>query len=1554
MRTQSIIWTPLPNGLAGPHSVNLSIFVSPQLQTDEAVHPSLDLFPDFEHWPATLLAGLSFEITFGALPPVLVTPNLGGLSEEKWAAVFNDPSNFGVTSYVPDDYSTTPIHSYSVQNVRNFVVNLYSTLGTSSLKPPILTTGPAGFEPPAGNAGADAALTWLKNLTDCGLQGFYDNLPPGVYGTSGFDSLVGRPGAATTDSVRDVCAPFSNDIGAAKAFHVRPAEKVLTDAGGNVIPFQPPVPIFDFHQTVSAFGAYPAVLRPLGLAFDLVVPLPTGPLPNPVNVTVTPSFTSAFTGALGRNTVNVGMTTRAFLTKAEFRTVPAGPKDYYNGMLDLADTSRFSVNDVDTDGAAEQLWNASLALQNTENFANLKDPNGDPTGQFVPGQTMGMTVPALRTIGPAVVWSGWGGMGSGLNALAVRQQNITTQVGSWVSWVLGGKVGPAPSLPVLLTEDVTKGHRFDVFTVSEAIPRWWSLHRRLGSYLFGTDKAVALPAPSPLGTTGEDEGVSVPGATSAANTEIEPTPDDLWVHEGVVSWNGWSLEAPRAGQQIDPDDTVGDPTMNTPSDLTDPVTGFGNPQFAANFTVPNGTLPKLRFGHRYRFRGRAVDLAGNSLAPSSLDASTATAPFTHFRYEPVASPVVAETNPLGPGEATLLMAILDYQTPAPGTNTINPNGRWLFPPKASEMLAETHGMLDGFSLGHLPNPHQPPNGNLTTYQLLAGGGPTGQRVDGTLADAVAGFAQDPNNHGAYYLALGANPKTPWLPDPLSRGVSMDFGAVVPTIRAWHGMPWPGADPLLVLLEDGAALGHHFTPATASAPATETVTLPAADVLDIAISSALTSPLTLGLWWWLEAQASTPLEKLLLALAAERGQLWMLSPYKVLRCVHAVRVPLVAPTFKAPNVERQYGWTHAHIIDREYVYDAKSSVDVDCEAEWSDLVDDPVNNPNPDPSKPFPPSVTSTGHVFKANVPDPAPLGADAELMKVFPAPSNFPLGLPEFPAAPPPAGVTHNIGDTRHHLVNYTATAASRFAEFFRVDTTLTFSAINAGQSVGGTGAQYGIDPASVKLVFAPATVPPTPATTLDPSSDFSAAADGTITLLNATYLNDVLEVSYVPADTNTGNAFPIHILSTVQPKAPKVVRVSPAWNNTNNDGLPYEIGGLVFNRDGSWVRVYLDRPWYSSGNNELLGVVGLASSQLSGNTGLPADLSPTWVTTMGLDPISISSGDVQFPIVPQSFGGTAVVPDPTPWKFPYPTPPALPLVEDTAANPTLCQIWPYEVNFDPVSNLWYADVNIVFGNPSEMVYSGSPPPGWFIRLALVRFQPYAIAGAEISKTVLCSFCQPVPGRTVAVVGNTEDDTDSSVLVQVIGPGYFGWRPPNIAPPADAPGKHVGEDPGQSDWSNAYAPQPYSGDIHTANSTSTIMVEIQVAMKVSDVISQGLAFELQDANAPVAGDMVWVSCQNVPAYSNFVPTMLTPNFSFYAPNTPENIVVWEGATVTDPITHTPTVQPLQLPFSISDPSQPKLRLRISELDYFRYHDHSAPTEVSTLYRRPFVCLLPIN
>ena len=96
-----------------------------------------------------------------------------------------------------------------------------------------------------------------------------------------------------------------------------------------------------------------------------------------------------------------------------------------------------------------------------------------------------------------------------------------------------------------------------------------------------------------------------------------------------------------------------------------------------------------------------------------------------------------------------------------------------------------------------------------------------------------------------------------------------------------------------------------------------MTLPPAGMAIIYVSSTLSLPAleTLGVWSWL-LEAAPAAERANLTKAALAGLLWMLTPYRVLRLVHAVRKPLEAPAFRAPVVEpRAYGAVQATFARR---------------------------------------------------------------------------------------------------------------------------------------------------------------------------------------------------------------------------------------------------------------------------------------------------------------------------------------------------------------------------------------------------------------------------------------------------------------------------------------------------------------------------------------------------------------------------------------------------------------------------------------------------------------
>ena len=745
---ETIIWTPLPNGYLNTKTrhVQLSVFVAPHLEAS-ASSPTLKLFPHWQNWPQTVQSApagpLAFDVTFTGYPPVRVKPDMAVLSADQWSAVF-DPATTRVDSYTFTDYSKTAPTSFSASGVSKFVSGLYGKIGAATpLRPPLFHTERGLLELnelPGNDDAYIAAMGSLRNLAASG----------------------GDP-----------------DVAAALAFHKFPKAAEV---------FQPTeAPVLDFHQAVSALGSFPHVLVSFGLVFRLDVPLPKGLTPTssltPIVVEARPVWQSAGNGV---TTIDVVLKTQARLSTGRFLAYPA-TKAYRLGMLDLS-KPWFSVIDLDVDGAAESLTGLSLSLQSLAAWLAPLEGAGD---------SLSSPVPALRSTGPSIVWSGWGGTTSSngsLNALAQRQSALQDAVSAWVTWYQKPTPRPAePPLPVLRAEDITRGHRFDVFSEWEPKAGWRSLHQRSGTYTFGKSATT---------TSFRDEGAVVPGATQPA-TKSGPLPD-LYVHESIARWAGWSLSVPRNGPSIAPDDQVDPSPSNPVPSNTDPL-GNQNAQLAVNFQVVPGTLPRLRYGRRYRYRARALDMSGHSLPLTSTDVSSATAAVPHYRYQPVASPVVVPTAPLGAGEAVLLLAVLNYQD----GSAVNPNGRWLFPPKASEMLVEEHGMLDGYVAGHPPDFNAAPT--PAAYSLLAA------RVDGTL-ESLPTAKQATTTTSAQssytYLAVPASGvpaplQTPWLPDPLSSGVYFQGLPSPPFIKAKPG----STPPPIALWPEGS--GQARSPSSSS-------------------------------------------------------------------------------------------------------------------------------------------------------------------------------------------------------------------------------------------------------------------------------------------------------------------------------------------------------------------------------------------------------------------------------------------------------------------------------------------------------------------------------------------------------------------------------------------------------------------------------------------------------------------------------------------------------------------------------------------------------------------
>lgn len=228
----------------------------------------------------------------------------------------------------------------------------------------------------------------------------------------------------------------------------------------------------------------------------------------------------------------------------------------------------------------------------------------------------------------------------------------------------------------------------------------------------------------------------------------------------------------------------------------------------------------------------------------------------------------------------------------------------------------------------------------------------------------------------------------------------------------------------------------------------------------------------------------------------------------------------------------------------------------------------------------------------------------------------------------------------------------------------------------------------------------------------------------------------YFPPNTNTpanttliGTDIDVDVLNSARPEMPKYLYAVPVFEWDTSPGTP---GVVTRQRKGGGLRIYLDRPWFSSGDGELLGVVFQ-----EGTNFLSFDVAfRRLVTIWGADPAWHAN---PAPDQAQKIHFQNVVNDES-GKL---------LQEDPNADVTVVG---YKVEFDAERRLWFADIQIDTGNSY-----------WpFVRLALARFQPKSVNGAHISQIVRADFIQLLPERRSDISVSAP-----SVHLKVVGPTYF-------------------------------------------------------------------------------------------------------------------------------------------------------------------------------------------
>jgi hypothetical protein len=1368
---QAMIWTVcpfgetvIPSGKPGAGTyLNFSVIVSPRLQgsggshlkdypdwstdgagggrawadTVKAIVPTMQLnlpgFPAPTSYPVRFAPAPSVEgILFGSQAP----------DASRWTALF--PPNTVVTPYVFQGMEDRAIRSAPAGTISNTITSLYGGFGVTSPAAfplykdlvPASAFGALGFEqdnPPRDNGG------------DPGIPG--DGAARKAQLNALLDATLASERAVPYD-LAALAATLGADEpeGAARSLAFLEAKRFLQrDYALSGAPVDTN-PQWDFHQILGAVASQPSLMRVLGLVLDLQV----GPVSDAVLtawqtnanqhtyltsnafVSFDPSVLTWPPGKNANQTDTVAPPTVTLSLQGLFKAKPRNPNatDHFDRMLKLGDEALFPIIRIDHDNAAIK------TMQLADNVTRSRQAGKKQT-LTTPDR---FALPALRTGGFAIARSG-----RAVQMAATLDRQSTDLQDPYFN----GQGAKSP----LYEEDITRGYRFDVFSKDD--PHWRSLMWRQGQ--------VTVGSTDPLDILEED--TIVPAPTTAGITDS----GDLYLQETLARWDGWSLAVPRIGTPFY------DPKTETPPPNTQGSNGFN---LTTQWAVPQGTpvdlrLPRLRFGYNYQLRARAVDLAGNSL-------TVAAAPQTgiaisryhqHLRYEPVPAPRMLLLDPPLPGASEEVLVVRSETGTTSGNRPLDTDTaiRLVVPPSTSVTMAEQHRALDLTSTGH------PLDSSAARYADLADRDATTLEDLGQLVDPTKVHSQ--TNPYVYPPFLDIS----YLPEyigsiGLIRNLPLNSHqatvAHLPFVPS--GNTWPNLEACRVVLRKGST-DWSVTQVPTGSPQTSqlNLTLDVGDMVTCLMNCKIDFATleNMALWEHIQAAATaqgltaTQLQQLQDAILA--GEHWMFTPWRTVRFVHAVRTPLLKPKLFLEPSKSAIGQTFAEFAGFNNALfgtvemSRKSTARIDVNGTWTMPIDTGTNTLEVDETTFSTIKNTSfAAHAFGIDI---ARVGVGKRPDKT--GTSTVPLtNFENFDQ-------THQFHDTKFRAVNYQATATSFYVEYFRKEMTLDSSSDPIGalrNKVVTPGVAFeastvklllvgtdNTDPHDPKietrpLVEAPAGTPvdanPAPGDfivtedpTLNTASDPLTATAGTIQILDHSPVassdvkgTPVVVFSYVEptihtfskpaADGTTSQQ--MHIPNSARPAAPHPLYVIPAYRRVQSDE------GTV-TRTGGTLRIYLNRPWWSSGDQERLGVVcwhaGASTDALP-----PDDLAP-YVTQWGFDPIHLSRKTL-----------ASATKQPTPDCFPFATASRSDGALTIDEIGTTVDVAGHNVQYDKQRDLWYCDIRVT--SPAGHELESYTP---FIRFALARYQPTSIPDAHLSKVVVVDYAQLAPNRHVTVTSST-------------------------------------------------------------------------------------------------------------------------------------------------------------------------------------------------------------
>jgi len=1356
---QTFIYTALPNGKITKEGVDyLRISMHCAMRLSHTSPTTLGQFPEILAWASKIKAAPGFKIRLDNSLIVDAVADTSLIEPSVWETMLHD--DIKVFAFIVEDNSKKMIHAYPVAELSKSILGVYKEVGINS---------PTRFVNPA---------VMLQNLTIQSAGRYTIN--PGALGAVRDASSPNVRKADIRNSFRKINISAENVVQKTsenQQVHdysqaLRSQNYSLFREKNNEPDFQfirfrdfhrvdsnkrpafkaPKVPEFEFHDIIAQLGDYPQVQRKTGMVVDLLIPYD-------------PSWKAEGTIAAYPFGLDFEMDSEISVNESAYRITSNGffarekaGSDVKNGFV-MLNNGEFSTTQIDTDGVALQTVNQAdkqikvvadrtLHLTSAFRLMNEDDEKVDDEDDEVTysDNQKGEGLPVIRSSGIAIIKSNIDeylnlkfSMANRLNQKLGTINSIAESKRTLNIQTLGLQATKAnlrimmPEADILYADDLVMGYRMDISYSGEP-EHWYSLHYKQDEVVCYDDKQN----PHPVADISPDEGYC-----QIAMTSDEGDDEDVFVSGVIARWTGWSLAVERPGFSINEDDGVkGKDYVNEDTAIEQKKYSY-NPAANVRLNVQSklipGTLPVLRYGKSYNIRMRTVDIAGNSIplegSPENPDEAIIR-DFKYLRYEPVSTPVVFQANKLKMGEDIERMVVKsnydisveDYAEPEVAQKDKYAQ-RIFLPPSNSQLKAEIHGRLDSAFK------NDPAAAGLI-YDLIIGhetppGAGETQKEVYTMDNISILYLPDPAAAGvAFFLDDDSNETHTQTFSPKSVGFAR--------LKSGAGEnekldAWLNPLPVMFRLEEGPINSKWDDKSR-----TLTFYLPKGHRARLRYSSIWYEDdldRLSGMW----NQLSKENDFNSIKTHMNTGKHWMTSPSRELELVHALQQPFLEPELQDVVPTRGYDDTPAWLKMKIKVH-GQSTEKIELEASWKDLDDNPLKPvPVETPSRKILDPIIIKYNESVKYIGYTPPRNTEFQVINTVLIERNT-INMRKEPV------VKLNSSQKNTNVKRSNMKALSLQPANLR--TMILLPKFSYAYVLKAFGVKHGFDDTRHRFVdYKPIA-----------SSRYSEYfkqkdADGSL---------------IVPQDldfSRSGKTTKINILSSARPFKAEVEYIIPTFNWLKSA----EKDSLTHVREGGCLRIYLKRPWFSSGEGEMLGIVinpqAATAKNLNNN-------DPVMFTQWGTDPI--------FPLP----GGTDLYPDASMFRWYAKTENNLAYSGNASLK---ANIIGYPVHFDAERKLWYADLLI---NPGNRYFP-------FVKLMLARYQPDSLrinnTDVCLSSVVETDFIQLVPERKVKLDIIRRGGKPVQIKIEITGCKYDQFQNTFEL-------KIISED----------LPQPYAGVISTA------------------------------------------------------------------------------------------------------------------------------------------------